>query len=313
MVKEEPLVSIVAISYNQERFVLESLNSFLQQDYKNIEIILCDDCSIDETPNLIRSWLTQHSDRFHRTHFLTSDVNLGVCGNLARGMACATGIWIKPIACDDILCKDAISRFVEYTQETGCELIFSQMTLFQKKDASIYTFGDYLANDKICLLKDNPKIFLRTILRSNFLPAPGVFYSRRLLEKSGGIDTSFKHLDDWPLWLRMLPLVDMVGWIEKPLILYRISEKSVSQKRKSAPIGSILYADRQRFYREFQRLQLNMLSSWHMYLHMMRQRIVFEIFGNSWLAYLFFLPLQFLSPLTWFGIIKRAFHFFGIR
>lgn len=306
MVKDRPLVSVVAISFNQAEFVLETLDSILKQDYGHIELIVCDDFSKDGTPALIEQWLTEHSGRFHRTRLIASPINQGVCKNLAQGMAEATGEWIKPIACDDLLCEDAISKFVAHAQDAGCELIFSQMTLFQGHGASVRIFGNYLNDARSALVQGQPAALLRNIRNDNFLPAPSAFYSRALLQRVGGIDTSFKHMDDWPLWLRMLPQVAVVGWLDKPLVLYRISDKAISQKRAAGPIGALLYADQEHLHETLQKPFLGGLDRWHLRLQAWRKHLVFKHLGNSWTAYRLLMPLQILSLRTWGSVFLRV-------
>nr|WP_297526139.1 glycosyltransferase [uncultured Roseateles sp.] len=311
MVKDLPLVSVVAISFNQAEFVLETLDSILKQDYGHIELIVCDDFSKDGTPALIEQWLTEHAARFHRTLLIASPVNQGVCKNLALGMAEATGEWIKPIACDDLLCQDAISKFVAHAREADCELLFSQMTLFHGHGASARLFGNYLDDARSAQVRGLPAALLQSIRNDNFLPAPSAFYSHALLQRVGGIDTSFKHMDDWPLWLRMLPQVSAVGWLDKPLVLYRISDKSISQKRAAKPIGALLYADQQHLHETLQKPFLGGLDRWHLGLQAWRKHWVFNHLGNSWTAYRLLMPLQFLSPRTWGSVFARVSRLLG--
>lgn len=302
----KPLVSVIAISYNQSRWVHEALNSVFNQDYDNIELIICDDGSSDETLVLIERWLQQHGSRFHGIQLLTNSKNEGICRNVSKGVAAARGSWIKGLACDDILCEDAISKFLEQTQRDNTELAFSQITKFRTDGGQLQALGNLLTNEQEIALMKQTSGLLQAVRRENFLPAPSAFYSRRLINAVGGIDTNFKHLDDWPLWLRMLTVVQRVSWIEKPLVLYRVSDHSVSQKKSSVPIGTLLHVDRQQFYQTYQRPQLTGLEFWHMHLQMFRQRMTFETLGNSWLAYRLLIPLQLLSPLTWSGLISRA-------
>lgn len=301
-----PLVSVVAIAYNNATLVLETLESIRRQDYGAIELIVSDDGSKDGTPAVVERWLQQHGARFQGVRLLTSAANEGICRNVAKGIAAAHGSWIKAIACDDILCDDAISKFVEQTERDGTELAFSQITKFRAEGTQLQAQGNLLTNEREIALIGQPGALLQAIRRENFLPAPGAFYSRRLFEAVGGIDTSFKHLDDWPLWLRMLPVAQRVSWIEKPLVLYRISDSSISQKKKAQPIGALLYADRQQLYHQLQRPQLSGLEGWHVHLQMLRNRLTFETLGNTWSAYKLLMPLQFLSPLAWKGMAARA-------
>ena len=301
----EPLVSVIAIAYNQSEWVIEALNSVFNQDYTNIELIISDDGSDDGTPELVDRWLKQHGNRFHGVRLLTISSNEGICRNVAKGVAAASGSWIKGVACDDILCEDAISKFIEQTQRDGTELVFSQVTKFRTDGGKLQALGNLVTNEiEIASFKQSCAL-LEAIRRENFLPAPSAFYSRRLLEAVGGIYTSFRHLDDWPLWLRMLPVISSVSWIDKPLVLYRISEKSVSQRRIEKPIGAGLYFDVQRLYREYQLPFVTGFGRWHLRLQNVRRKLVFEYLGNTWFAYRLLMPLQLLSPLAWKSAVKH--------
>lgn len=307
MMTARPLVSIIAISFNQAEYVLDTLNSILAQDYEEIELIVCDDGSVDGTPALVERWLEQHAGRFRATHLLATGVNEGVCRNLSKGMARVTGQWIKGIACDDVLCSDAIRQLVDCAETTGSELVFSQMALFHG-DVNDHprTLGNFVPDDKVALIKGAPARLLESIRNDNFLPAPGAFYARGLFERVGGIDVGFKHLDDWPLWLRMLPQVERVGWVDKPVILYRVNDKSLSQRRAGKPIGALLYADQRRLCDEFQMPFLKGSDRWHLRLQSLRKRLVFERLGNTWPAYRLLMALQLLSLKTWAGAVKRV-------
>ncbi len=295
----QSLVSVVAISYNQSRWVVDALNSVFNQDYVNIELIISDDCSNDGTIELVESWLNQHGNRFHRVCLIKSASNEGICRNVAKGIAAASGSWIKGLACDDILCEDAISQFIENTIRDKTELAFSQVAKFSNHSGKSQLLGNLITNGQRIELFNNPQSLLHSIRRENFLPAPGAFYSSRLFKSIGGIDTSFKHLDDWPLWMRMLPAVSSVSWIDKPLTLYRISEQSVSQNKLKVPIRPFLYYDHQLFYLYYQLPFYNGFESWDNRIKNFRRIIVFEHLGNSWLAYKFLRPLQLLSPLAY--------------
>jgi glycosyltransferase involved in cell wall biosynthesis len=296
MSKSAPLVSVVAISYNQEEYVIECLDSILRQSYSNIELIVSDDSSSDETLRLIRLWLDQHRTRFIRTEIITSNENFGICKNLSNGLRSARGYWIKPIACDDILDVNAISQYVEYAQERCCELIFSQLEKFEGKSGSRKMIGKYLSPEQVVSLSQKTDILVKDLIYTNILPAPSAFYSRRLLECVGGVDTNFKHLDDWPLWLRMLPKISMLGWIDKSLVLYRVSEKSLSQSKDNKPIRDLLYQDHVLLYKNYQKSMVNILGRWDLYLQYLRRKIVFEYLGNKRLAFVVLMPLQLLSP-----------------
>ena len=293
------VVSVIAVSFNQENLILETLDSIYNQDYEKIELIVSDDGSNDGTVEQVRSWLTENGKRFLRATLLTSEANEGICRNVKKGISHATGYWIKPIACDDILCQDAVTKFVKESLTENLDLIFSQMTLFRGKRDCIEATFNYLKNPLKISLLDNPLMLHDVVLMDNFLPAPSAFYTRRIFDAAGGIDTRFKHLDDWPLWMRMIPLVGRIGWIEKPLVLYRISEKSISQSKNKLAFNPNLFIDLQTFYKLYQIKINSKLARWHLLVRYKRSKFVYENFGNSSVAYKILKPIQLISPVAW--------------
>ncbi len=300
-----PLVSVVAVSYNQASLITETLDSIYKQDYQNIELIICDDGSTDETVNIASNWIEQNRDRFVAIHLVTNESNVGVCANFARGYSKVRGRWIKPLACDDILEPFAISIFVQVAIETGRELLFSQMSMFTVIDGTKKFTGKFLTNfHKINLLKNQLQT-VKELTRQNFLPAPSAFLSINAYSKSGGIDPRFRHLEDWPLWLNICNSGFSIQWIPETLVKYRISDQSVSQSKNTRPISPVLYPDIIRFYYFYQKPYLRGLQLFERQIYIFRTRMVFEKMGNSWFAYILLKPFQLLSPLTWIKALRK--------
>ena len=98
-----PLVSIIVITYNSSKYVLETLESAKAQTYQNIELIVSDDCSTDNTVEICHNWIEQNKERFVRTELITVEKNTGIAPNCNRGVKAAKGEWVKLIAGDDVL------------------------------------------------------------------------------------------------------------------------------------------------------------------------------------------------------------------
>src|SRR5450759_2313112 len=100
---DQPLVSIIVVTYNSSKYVLETLESAKAQTYQNIELVVSDDCSTDDTVEICRKWIEENNDRFVRTTLVTSPENKGIPANCNRGIKASKGEWIKLIAGDDLL------------------------------------------------------------------------------------------------------------------------------------------------------------------------------------------------------------------
>lgn len=80
------LVSCTVLSYNSAKTILETLESIKAQTYQNIELIVSDDCSKDNTVELCRQWIAVNKNRFVRVVLLTVKENTGVCANGNRAI-----------------------------------------------------------------------------------------------------------------------------------------------------------------------------------------------------------------------------------
>lgn len=124
----KPLVSVRVLTYNSSEHIVETLDSVYQQTYRNIELVISDDCSKDDTINICQKWLKSHKDRFANVVFLTSPVNTGVCANSKRSMDAATGDWIKGMGGDDLLTPNAIEEYLSFTVTNNCDICASRMS-----------------------------------------------------------------------------------------------------------------------------------------------------------------------------------------
>src|SRR5438309_3687253 len=95
-----PLVSVIVLTYNSAITVLETLESIKQQTFRNIELIITDDCSKDNTVEICSNWLNSNKGIFVRVIILEVDKNTGTSANCNRGLKASTGQWIKFIAGD---------------------------------------------------------------------------------------------------------------------------------------------------------------------------------------------------------------------
>ena len=109
MENSKPIVSIIVITYNSSKYVLETLKSALNQTYNNIELIISDDCSTDNTISICQNWLDENKYRFVDVKIVANKNNNGIPANCNRGINASTGDWIKLVAGDDVLCPNCIS------------------------------------------------------------------------------------------------------------------------------------------------------------------------------------------------------------
>ena len=172
--EENTLVSIIVITYNSSKYVLETLESAKAQTYKNIELIISDDCSTDDTFDVCEKWINNNSDFFIRSKIVSASVNKGVAANCNLGFSLAKGNWIKLIAGDDILIKNCIETNINYLQKNrDANLIFSQSEVFNSDTKEIIS----IRPDSEFKMPENQ---FYSLLKKDFVHAPTVFCKKSL-------------------------------------------------------------------------------------------------------------------------------------
>ena len=116
---KQPLVSIIIPCYNHEAFLDDCLGSILAQTYPNIELLICDDCSPDNSYEKIMSYREELEKRFNNVIILKNEINCGVTKNVNRMLKLAKGEFVKTLASDDCMAPDAISEMVHFLIENS--------------------------------------------------------------------------------------------------------------------------------------------------------------------------------------------------
>jgi glycosyltransferase involved in cell wall biosynthesis len=291
------LLSVLILTYNSASTLAETLESLLQQDYPALEVIACDDGSRDGTAELLQAWAERHRLRFARILVLTSAANQGICRNLARGYAEARGEWCKPIAGDDALEPNALSVFMRNARGSRHAALFARMSPFSANVAAglppLPSNGDFTS------IGAAPEALLARIVLRNFLPAPGALVRRQAYRDVGGIDLSFRHLDDWPLWIRLLERGATFGTIDEALVRYRVENGLTTERCLATRMNRDLLADLVRFYERYQQRRLTPLLRLDRAIHVVRWRLALHALRDFPALYQVTRLLHALSPLAW--------------
>jgi glycosyltransferase involved in cell wall biosynthesis len=211
-VSDGEVVTVVAISYNQERFVVECLESIRSQTYPHVELVVLDDASTDGSPARIRRWLDETGTD---ATFLALDSNLGICGARNRALDHAHGEFVSFISADDWWLPEKLSHQVEVlASRPEAAVVYGDAMQVDVRGRPIV--GTVLETcDRDFLAPPEGDIF-DALLVGNFV-APGPLVRRRCLEEVGPYDESLSY-EDWDMWLRFArrfefaftPTVDVV-------------------------------------------------------------------------------------------------------
>lgn len=195
-------VSVIIPTFNNSKTIKETIESVLNQDFKNLEIIIIDDGSTDNTEEIIKELKIDQLKYFKKENSGPSDTrNYGVKN--------ASGEFIFFLDADDLIHKTYIQKCVDIlNNDKSKEIIYSKASFFGSKTGEWklkeFTILDFLKQNCIhisCLLRK--KTFL----------------------KVGGFDTKLKILEDWDLWMRIIDGNENA--------IYRIPEKLFYYRKRN--------------------------------------------------------------------------------
>ena len=228
---EEILVSVPVITYNSSKYVLETLESIKAQTYQNIELIVSDDCSTDNTVEICRKWIEENKERFVCTEIITSDINTGVSANGNRGRNACRGEWIKGIAGDDLLMPNCVEEYINYVKENNEAIAIFSKVIFFGENINVDSYENFFDYSFFDLNNQEEKKWLYTKALIP-IPAPTLFYNRNKFEKYDIYnDERIPLLEDQPKWAKLIEKDIKFHFINKQLIKYRVSESSLSTCR----------------------------------------------------------------------------------
>jgi glycosyltransferase involved in cell wall biosynthesis len=228
------LVTVIISTYNSSAFVVETLESVLKQTWKEIELIITDDCSLDNTVEICRKWISDNSQRFIHTELLNSEVNTGISRNANRGLKAATGEWIKFLGSDDTLEPDCLNDNMQFLdRHSEIRVLFSKINIylntFEKKNIIETTPVGDISRGSIIWPERTAESQYRMLLLSDRIHfTPSVFIHRETILSVGGFDERFKFLEDYPLWLKITKKGYRLYFMDKVTVNYRRHSKAIN-------------------------------------------------------------------------------------
>lgn len=216
-----PLVSVIMPAYNAARFVRASIDAVLSQSHSNVELIVINDGSSDETPNI----LAEYSDKIIAINI----DNSGVSAARNIGIANAKGEWLAFCDADDIWFKDKLAQQLGSINDN----VWSYTDSFYFGEDYPYA-DDSPTNTKRSDLSNlySGKVFEHLILE-NFITTSSLLIKKSVLEKFGGFDKNLSSMEDWSLWLNIATEYP-IALVPQTLLKYRVYSGSTSRKAREA-------------------------------------------------------------------------------
>jgi len=205
-------VSVIIPVYNSEKYILECINSVINQTYKNLEIIIIDDKSTDNSVNIIKSIKDK------RIKLIELEKNSGAAIARNKGIQASTGHYICFLDSDDYWKLKKIEKQVK----------------FIKDKTFIYSEYLYLRNDKTHIAHVPKSLTYEQLLKNSAIFTSTVMLNMKYLNKEDIYMPNMRMGQDYGAWYKILKKVNIAYGIQDPLSIYRVGNKSLSSNKFKA-------------------------------------------------------------------------------
>ncbi len=187
-----PIFSIIALSYNHEKYIKEALESILGQTFKDFELIVIDDCSTDQTSEIARLIL---KDVDHV--FLQNKENMGNCKSFNKALLHANGKYIIDLSTDDILLSNRLEEDFQVFESLGDDFgVIHGNAICIDQESNL--LKEYHPKDKIIPSGD----VYEAILQKHLICPPSVTFKKEALDQINGYDENLA-FEDFDAWIRL--------------------------------------------------------------------------------------------------------------
>lgn len=224
----QPLVSVLMPCFNAEKYIEESLYSILNQTYKNIEVIAINDCSTDNTAEILNNIAKYDS----RVKIIENEVNLKLIRTLNKGIGLCTGEYIARMDADDIALPSRIEKEVAFLESNkDYDIVSSLFYAFQsEKPHKKSLHNNPLHHNELCAY----------LLFKSGICHPAVMMRKRIFSELGlFFEQEYLHVEDYALWSKAIYMTKLAN-IGEGLLLYRVHKHQVSSLNEKLQINNKL-------------------------------------------------------------------------
>lgn len=213
---KDSLVSVVIPSFNGEKYIAETIESCLGQTHSNVEIIVVDDCSADNSVQIVKSFARRNS----AVRIFQNEKNLGIAGNCNKGFRQSKGAYLIFIGQDDLLPEDHIEKILsEFDEDTVLVHCNSMVIDSDGKKIRIRNDDEIQINRTVNALYE--------LSRKNFISSCGLIIKREFFEKIEGYDPLFRNFYERLTWIKMAKL-GKVKYSTKSMAFHRKHDANIT-------------------------------------------------------------------------------------
>jgi glycosyltransferase involved in cell wall biosynthesis len=195
-----PLITVICLCYNHEKFVVECLQSVIQQSYPSIEMIIVDDCSTDRSKSIIEEWVKDHP----QVRFMANLTNLGNTKSFNKALQMAQGDYIIDLATDDVLLPDCVMTQVNTFQNSTYDklaVVYGNAALMDEEGAFIDYYFKTDAQQKVLQKRITGDIYIDVLSGGNSICSVTAMIKKEVFDALNGYNENLAY-EDLDFWIR---------------------------------------------------------------------------------------------------------------
>lgn len=216
-------ISVIAPAYNHERYIENCLWSIANQSCKNMELIVIDDVSKDNTVNIIERLLNQEAftSKFSKgINFVKHTENKGAFYSLNQGMSLAKGDYLAMINTDDYFGKNRLNILVDACERENAEFAFGSICVIDQNNVPVTTgYGKEIMKYQD-LIPKCPTVAMALTRGNGTISTGNMVFSRKLYNELNGFG-NYKYVHDWDFALRASLLKEPL-YVPEAKYFYRV-------------------------------------------------------------------------------------------
>jgi len=214
MIGEEnnPLVSVIMPNYNNEKYLAEAIESILNQTYKNFEFVILDDCSTDNSWNIIQNY----AKKDNRIKAFRNKKNLKIVKTRNKGfeLMSPTSKYIAIFDSDDVSMPERLEKQIAFLEKNPDYGLIGTHTYIINESSEIIASRKY---------ETDLKKIIKNMLKKSPVAQPSVMVRTSVLEDVGHYNEKYTRCQDYELWFRIAKSFK-IGNLDEFLIKYRVSK-----------------------------------------------------------------------------------------
>lgn len=233
-------VTIICSCFNHEKYVVECLESVCNQTYPNIQIIVIDDCSNDNSVSVIEEFIIKKSDII----FIKNPKNLGITKSVTKAMHFVEGDFFIDLAADDILmprCVELLLHKFQNSTYPNLALVYGNAEEITENGEHLKFYFETDSNKKLIHNRPTGNIYKNVISPVTTICSVSALYKKTIFDNLGGYNENYAY-EDLDYWIRASRSFN-IDFLDEIVVKKRILSSSLHSSfvKKHSFIGKSTY------------------------------------------------------------------------